>query len=136
MGKFIFRLDRVLRIRRAEKQQLQLELSRVYGLLNGLDEQRKAVQCRLNKSKEAPDRLLAQRYGEKLERELALLDGKEERLCEEAAQLLVKMDRAQAKVKTLERLREKRLQRHKKKEQRKADNEGSLLNRNRLALLS
>ena len=136
LGTFNFRLDRVLRIRRAEKQQLQLELSRVYGQLQGIDDERSSLLVRLQKSKEASDRLLAQRYEERMKRELISIDGREDRLCQLAAQLLVKMDRAAAKVKTLERLREKRLLRHNKKEQRKADNDSALLVRNRSPLLS
>ncbi len=126
MRGFTFRLDRVLRIRRAEKQQKQLALARLYGELHGVEEQKETIIRKLHENKGAQDRLLAERYRNKLEKEFALLEKREDELCAKAAMQMVELDQATAKVKTLERLREKRLARYTKKQRRKEEAESAL----------
>jgi len=112
MTPFVFRLERVLRLRKAERQTIQVELGTVYGELNAVEAETSRVDELLRRARSSPARHLADAYRARLVQDLAALTSHEDELCRRAAVLLARLDRATSRVKALERLREKRERRH------------------------
>lgn len=121
MRRFVFRLERVRRLRRAEEDALRRELARVYAELGTLGEERAELERSLQESMiDGGSRPGAERWRVHVREAADALDAREEVLCLDAARLLARLDVVHGRVKALDRLEERRREDH-RKERRSAE---------------
>lgn len=121
MRPFVFRLERIRRLRRAEEQALQRDLARVYADLAAVDGERGELERAFHASMDAGGRRPeAERWRSLTREKAAILDRREEGLCLDAARLLARLEVVHGRVKALDRLEERRRDAH-RVEQRSAE---------------
>jgi flagellar biosynthesis chaperone FliJ len=118
---FVFRLERVRRLRVAEEEALRRDLARVYADLAALDVRRGELERALQASMlEGGSRPGAERWRLLTREKAAELDVREEGLCLDAARVLARLEVVHGRVRALDRLEERRREQH-RRERRSAE---------------